>query len=74
MQEFVFLDPGPLIDDDLALVLVEQHPADPVKNRAAAWPGDRLGHLQPGQLGLAAHLRVGRRGVGRDFCTKMQCN
>lgn len=37
MQEFVFLDPGPLVDGDLALVLVEQHPADPVKNWAPAY-------------------------------------
>ncbi len=37
MPEFAFLDPGPLVDGNLALVLVEQHPADPAKNRAPAY-------------------------------------
>ncbi len=37
MVEFEFLDPGPLIDGDLELVLTEQTPADPARNWAPAY-------------------------------------
>ena len=37
MAEFEFLDPGPLIDGDLELVLAEQTPADPSRNWAPAY-------------------------------------
>ncbi len=37
MAEFAFLDPGPLIDGDLELVLAEQTPADPSWNWAPAY-------------------------------------
>lgn len=37
MAEFEFLDPGPLVDGDLELVLAEQRPADPAKNRTPAY-------------------------------------
>jgi predicted acetyltransferase len=43
---FEFLDPGPLIDDDLELVLVEKDPGDPSRGRVPAY---RFKMIQVGQ-------------------------
>jgi len=54
MSAFEFLDPGPLIDGDLELVLVEQRPADPARNRVPAY-GFRMrlpGVEEAGQITL----------------------
>ncbi len=56
--DFIFLDPGPLIDHDLELVLVNKVAAQPEKNYVPAYEfilnnrttGETMGHI---------HLRVG---------------
>ena len=57
-EQFHFLDPGELIDDELQLVLTEKTPADPAKGFVPAYvftmvlagTSTKVGHL---------HLRVG---------------
>ena len=55
---FRFLDPGPLIDDDLELVLVERATGDPTRQRVPAY---RFEMRHPGSRAAlgAIDLRVG---------------
>lgn len=59
MAEFEFLDPGPLIDGDLALVLTEQTPADPSRNWAPAYTF-RM-QLPGGEEAGSINLRIGEQ-------------
>lgn len=50
MSDFKFIDPGPLVDDELELVLIESSPADP----GLAW-----------MPGYVFEMRVGGKNAGR---------
>lgn len=56
MPDFQFLDPGPLVDDELELVLVETTPGDPIIDRLPYYTFDmRVGEKKAGYI----KLRVG---------------
>lgn len=56
--EFVFLDPGKLVDGDLELVLVEKDPANEVKQYCPAYKFE-MRNVQTGEKMGYIHLRIG---------------
>lgn len=63
-RDFAFLDPGPLIDGDLQLVLVAKNPADPSRAYAPYYGFDMV---LTGTRTRVGHLRL-RVGNTRDLC------
>jgi tagatose 1,6-diphosphate aldolase len=57
-NDFVFHDPGVLVDGDLTLVLAETIPADPVKGFVPAYAFDLVRRDREGAIGHV-HLRIG---------------
>ena len=57
-DEFEFLDPGELIDDDLQLVLVKKTPADPTKGFVPAYVFDMVLTGTSTKVG-SLNLRIG---------------
>lgn len=58
MQDFTFLDPGPLVDDDLTLVLVRRTPGAPQRQEAPSYVFE-MRHSASGALMGGINLRVG---------------
>ena len=56
---FRFLDPGPLVDGDLVLVLVRRNPADPVKGWVPWYDFEMRTPDHRGALAGSINLRIG---------------
>ena len=58
MKTFTFLEPGPMVDKDLQLVLVKTCPADPEKERVPAYEFE-MRHSRTGETLGHVNLRIG---------------